>query len=72
MASMVRIDHIEALLLGIGGVSGQELLFFVLPLLLAVVFAVRLALSIVKAITNISDSLANISHSLAKIASRGD
>jgi hypothetical protein len=69
---MVPIDHIGAVLLGIGGISGNELLFFVLPLLLAVVFAVRLTLSIVKALTGISDSLANISRSLAKIASRGD
>jgi hypothetical protein len=69
---MIRVDQIGTLLLGIGGISGNELLFFVLPLLLAVVFAVWLALSIVKATTSISDSLANISRSLAKIASRGD
>jgi hypothetical protein len=72
MASMVRIDHIGTLLLGIGGISGNELLFFVLPLLLAAVFAAWLAFSIVKAISGISESPANISRSLAKISSRGD
>ena|SRR5580658_6098676 len=72
IATMVRIDHIGTLLLGIGGISGNELLFFVLPLLLAMVFVAWLVLSIVKAITSISESLANISRSLAKIASRGE
>ena len=52
--------------------SGEELLVFVVPVLLAVAFAAGLALSIGKAIGRISDSLANISRSLAKIASRGD
>jgi hypothetical protein len=55
-----------------GGISGNELLLFLLPLLLAVVFAAWLALSIAKAVTSISDSLSNISRSLNKIASRGD
>jgi hypothetical protein len=72
IASMFRIGHTGTLLLGIGGISGNELLLFLLPLLLAVVFAAWLALSIAKAVTSISDSLSNISRSLNKIASRGD
>jgi hypothetical protein len=58
--------------LGIGGISGNELLFFVLPLLVIFAFVARLGGSVIKAVRGIADSLASISRSLAKIASRPD
>jgi hypothetical protein len=57
---------------GFSGMNGNELLFFVLPLLLAVGYLAWLLISAVKAFISISDSLSSISRSLAKIASRPD
>jgi len=69
---MIWHSETGLVLLGIGGISGNELLFFVLPSLVSFVLFAWLAVAVIKAVKSIADSLASRSRSLAEIASRRD
>jgi hypothetical protein len=67
---MTPTEQAGLLLLGVGGVSGNELLIVFLPFLLAAGFLGWVLLTMVNGFRSVTESLAGISRSLEKMASR--
>ena len=69
---MTSFAYAAMLLLGIGGISGDELLVVFLPFLVALGFLGWVLLTMVRSFQRAAESLASISRSLEKLAARAD